>query len=77
MLTPTNLMKVTEHVSSSLCPFLEGSDGDNNSQRVLWAEGTACAKALRWGWAECVGGRVGAQGSQRGVNGKRVGVTEG
>lgn len=46
--TPTGLMNVTEHVSSFLCTFPEGSDGDNNSQRVLWAEGTAYAKALRW-----------------------------
>lgn len=43
----TDLLCILGHMTSSLCTFPEGLIRDNNSQRILWAEGTACAKALR------------------------------
>lgn len=47
ILTPTNLMGVPGHVTFSFCTFSEESNEDNNLERVLWAEGIACTKALR------------------------------
>lgn len=41
------LLCVSRHTTSSLCTFPEGLNTDDKSQRVLWAEGTAYAKALR------------------------------